>query len=112
MTLRPAALLVISLLSATTPASAQTDVQKRLDDLDFERRVKALETGRQQAQGAPSATRSGWRQLATGMSPEQVRELLGEPNRINAGGLAVWHWKNGGDVTFINKRVTSWTEPR
>jgi colicin import membrane protein len=45
-------LLVIVLLSAAMPSSAQGDVEKRLDDL--ERRVKALETVNQATQLTPS----------------------------------------------------------
>jgi len=45
------ALLAIVLFSAAMPVSAQTDVEKRLDNLG--RRVKALESVNQQTQRAP-----------------------------------------------------------
>jgi hypothetical protein len=105
------ALLAIVLFSVALRASAQADVQKRLDDL--ERRVNALEAERQQTPKAPSsASRSAWRRLANGMSPEKVRALLGEPDRIDGGTVAMWYWKSGGRVPFINDEVTAWTEPR
>ena len=47
------------LVASAMPASAQTDVEKRLADL--ERRVKVLETVPQQTQPAPSNTRSAYK---------------------------------------------------
>src|SRR4051812_6856239 len=95
-------LLGIVLLSVTMPASAQADVARRLDDL--ERRVKALEAVHQQTQRTPSPARSGWRQLEGGMSPEQVRALLGEPDRIQGGIFTHWQY-GGGYVTFFEGAV-------
>jgi len=103
-------ILAIVLLSASMPASAQADIDKRLDDL--ERRVKALESVHQPTQQTPSAARSAWRQLAEGMSREQVRTLLGEPDRIEGGAIERWQWKSGGFVTFLQGRVDHWSEPR
>jgi hypothetical protein len=102
-------LLAIVLLSAAMPASAQAEVEKRLDDL--ERRVKALETV-QPMQRTPSTTRSAWRKLAKGMSPEQVRVLLGEPDHIDGGPLEQWRWKSGGNVMFMDGQLQRWSEPR
>ena len=55
--------------------------------------------------------RDAWRKLQKGMSYDQVRKLLGEPDRISGGGLTVWYY-NGGSVLFLSDRVDSWTEPR
>ena len=111
MRLLGVALLAISVLSTAMPASAQTDVETRLGDL--ERRVKALETTAQDAQRAPSITRSRWRELARGMSPEQVRALLGEPDRIEASPNSDnWSWDNGGYVSFQRGKLGTWSEPR
>lgn len=103
-------LLAIILLSAPMLASAQTDVERRLDDL--ERRVKALESGNQQTRPALSPTRSTWRQLSRNMSRDQVRALLGEPDRIEGGPLETWYWKSGGNVLFVDGAVQQWSEPR
>ena len=103
-------LLAIVLLSASMPASAQADIEKRLDDL--ERRVKALETVHQPTQQTPSTARSAWRQLAQGMSRQQVRTLLGEPDRIEGGAIETWQWKSGGYVMFYGGTVGQWSEPR
>jgi outer membrane protein assembly factor BamE (lipoprotein component of BamABCDE complex) len=103
------AVLAIVLFSAAVPVSAQTDVDKRLDDL--ERRVKALESGNQHTQRATSHTRSAWRQLSKGMSREQVRALLGEPDRINGGTFERWRWTSGGEIIFYQGAVDGWSEP-
>ena len=64
-----AGLLAIVLLSVAARASAQTDVEKRLNEL--ERRVKALESGQQQLQAAPSPSPASTESLATWI--EKVR---------------------------------------
>ena len=45
------------------------------------------------------------------MKPSVVRSILGEPQKINGGQLAFWHYKKGGKVTFMNGKVYSWKEP-
>jgi cytoskeletal protein RodZ len=64
------------------------------------------------AQQKQSIDLSSWRQLKKGMTEAQVRELLGEPAKIDGGALANWHYKNSGLVTFYNDAVYSWAEPR
>lgn len=55
---------------------------------------------------------SNWRLLATGMSPRDVRRILGEPHRINGGSVAFWYYPNRGQVSFIDEKVQRWEEPR
>ena len=55
---------------------------------------------------------ANWRQLQIGMSPVQVRDILGEPQRVRGGDVAVWDYQNDGYVTFIRERLRSWNEPR
>jgi outer membrane protein assembly factor BamE (lipoprotein component of BamABCDE complex) len=105
-----AVLAVVSLL-AVMPAWAQSDVEKRLDNL--ERRVQALENASQQTKPAPAPTLSAWRQLSKHMSRDQVRALLGEPERIDAGPFFDnWQWKSGGSATFSDQGLIGWSEPR
>jgi TonB family protein len=44
------------------------------------------------------------------MSPEQVRALLGEPDRIQGGAFTHWQY-GGGYVTFFEGAVDRWSEP-
>lgn len=64
---------------------------------------------------APAGLR-GWRQVAKGMTHQQIRAILGEPIRIqSSGGLEEWYfsadryssyvWFGSGDL------VVSWSEP-
>jgi hypothetical protein len=55
---------------------------------------------------------SNWRKLTTNMNTSNVRELLGEPQRLDGGNVANWYYENKGSVTFINGNVHSWREPR
>jgi hypothetical protein len=54
---------------------------------------------------------SSWRQLAKGMTPGDVRRVLGEPSRINGGEVAFWYYPNRGYVTFMSDKLYSWNEP-
>ena len=56
-----------------------------------------------------------WRQLARGMSQDRVREILGEPGKIDQFiTSAWWYWgyPSGGQVRFDSSgRVEGWDEP-
>jgi hypothetical protein len=54
---------------------------------------------------------SNWRTLKTGMSPDQVRQILGEPKKVDGGALADWFYPNGGAVRFYKDRLSNWSEP-
>lgn len=53
-----------------------------------------------------------WRKLTTGMNPNDVRQILGEPHRLDGGGIAIWYYQNGGRITFMEGKVHQWQEPR
>ena len=55
---------------------------------------------------------SSWRQLSTGMTPNDVRRILGEPSRVNGGEVATWYYQNRGYVTFMSEKLYSWGEPK
>lgn len=77
----------------------------------------------QQPRAAPQKAVAGkavWRKLKKGMTAADVRELLGEPEKIEAGGtLTYWYYdkKNastlGAHVVFESDKVTvyGWQEP-
>jgi hypothetical protein len=54
---------------------------------------------------------SNWRQLKNGMNASDVRTILGEPKRVQGGGLALWYYQNGGSVTFMDEKLYQWREP-
>lgn len=58
---------------------------------------------------------ANWRQLKNGMSPSDVRTLLGEPSRIRGGELAEWFYQSdqtGGYVRFMSDKLFMWNEPK
>ena len=66
------------------------------------------------AQGAtlPVKDRSQWRMLHRRMLKDEVRKLLGEPDRISVSRFAESWYYLGGSVTFDSKgRVDFWSEP-
>lgn len=54
---------------------------------------------------------ANWRKLTKGMSTSDVRQILGEPDRVRGGDFAYWEYQNGGMVTFYEEKVDRWTEP-
>ena len=63
--------------------------------------------------GNPRA-KENWRALRRGMTEVEVKQLLGEPPKIESSiALIFWQWPTGGMVHFdVNsRRVTGWSEP-
>ncbi len=60
---------------------------------------------------------SNWRKIFTGMRINTVRNILGEPKRINGeyglwgGDWAYWYYENGGKVVFSDGSVHRFSEP-
>ena len=117
-------LLLAIALTATTLSSFASD-SARLSQLENEvnelrLRVQRLEnsqpnTNNQQKQvvaneGAKSI--ANWRKLNRGMAYNEVRGLLGEPLRIEGGGVATWWYEKNGRVVFIRDKLSSWDEPQ
>jgi len=78
-------------------------------------KVEAVEVS---ASVLPLATKDGWkllsnwRTLKTGMSPSEVRGILGEPHRVRGGELTFWYYQNSSSVAFLSDKLHAWTEPR
>ena len=122
--------LLAALVAASTPAVAAgqdtstASLLRRIELLeranaDLERRVRELEAIIQsepsQGRPIPASTKwqdlANWRQLRRGMKPDQVRALLGEPERVEGGDFMHWYWADA-HVTFYSGRLDSWSEPR
>ena len=117
-------LLLAFALSVATCSSFAND-SERISQLEnqvneLKLRIQKLEsfppnTSNQQKsvvanEGAKSI--ANWRQLNRGMSYNEVRGLLGEPLRIEGGGVAYWLYSNNGRVTFVRDTLSSWNEPQ
>ncbi len=120
-----AAVLAVSLfpVAAAGQDTSYAGLQRRvalleLANADLARRLRVLEARLQsepsQAQPIVTSTKwreiANWRQLRRGMRMNEVRELLGEPDRVEGGTVTTWRWPDG-DVRFMDDRVYSWNEP-
>lgn len=105
--------------AAVAQCTSTDSLQRRIDVLerrsvDLERRVVALEALARTPTTPPIPTSpklENWRKLQIGMSMDDVRALLGEPDRVDAGGITLWSWGNA-DVEFMSGKVSGWHEPR
>ena len=117
------ALLLCSLAFQVNAQSGATDERIKLLEaqiLQLNGRVAALEGMLNQAKanqqpivtGEGWKSRANWRKLKKGMSEDDVRALLGEPERLNGGHFARWKYPSYGEVVFEgNRGVFQWTEP-
>jgi len=89
---------------------ANADLEQRVRDLEA---LIRREPSRDQQVAGSGDWRdiSNWRRLRQGMKPDQVRALLGEPERVEAGGVTFWRWANS-YVSFMDGKVYGWSEPR
>jgi hypothetical protein len=99
-----------------------SELVRRVDILEamivsLQKRVDALERqGATRTVATIPAGRESWRRLSKGMSMADVRSILGEPAKVNAGPLTTWYYLSGvfssGNVVFdSSSRVMSWAEP-
>lgn len=74
--------------------------------------ISGLLTGAQSAPSSTTTNRSQWRTLKRGMSKDDVKKLLGEPDRVSVSRFyESWNF-DGGSVTFNGKgHVDFWSEP-
>lgn len=52
-----------------------------------------------------------WAMLRKDFAPEDVKKLLGEPERVTEGVVTTWYYQKGGNVSFIDGKVTKWVKP-
>jgi hypothetical protein len=86
---------------------------------ELERRIQLLEKVLASQSTAPShpndrqvpANKQIWRQLKKGMSQEEVKKLLGEPDRVAVmGSITTWFFSTS-QIMFDNDGLYSWFEP-
>jgi TolA-binding protein len=95
-----------------------SELEKKVGDL--EKRIEQLESRPSQVSQDKSLIKNinkqTWRQLRNGMTTEDIRELFGEPDKVDGGTYTTtWWYKSGRSIGYISfdehKRVTSWSEP-
>lgn len=121
-------IVAIGLLAASIPSRSYAQDSERIEQLEKEVRELKLrlsrlesnpgETNKRQSNLGPSdlwKSKSNWRQLKREMSPDDVRNLLGEPWYIKGGTVEFWYYQKGrtdASLTFMLGRLESWSEPQ
>src|SRR6266852_1778796 len=89
---------------------ANTDLERRIGELEA-----VIKSEPSQGQPIQASTRwrdlANWRQLRRGMKMDEVRALLGEPERVEADIVTYWRWA-GANVFFMSGKLRGWSEPR
>ena len=110
---------IVFILATSAQAPAQSSMESRVQRLEetilvLEQRVASLEAQLRE-RSAPTQAPSGkakWRQLRLEMSMDEVRTLLGEPDRVDAGPVTFWYWADNASANFMRGKLTGWSEPR
>lgn len=124
-------LLPLALILCANSAKAQQSEVQRLSQrverlerrvVELERRLQSVEPAPTVQSNAPRAASGDWKQidnwrrLRKGMTMEDVSNLLGRPDRVDASVLTHWSYGEIADdarVTFDpQQRVMGWSEPR
>jgi len=129
------AVLLATLVAASIPAVAEGQAPSS-DSLiqriallerkaaDLEQRVRELEVllKAEPSQDRPAPVSASWRdsanwrRLRRGMKMDEVRALLGEPERVEALlNFTTWSWGQFPDdasLRFDNDKLAGWSEPR
>ncbi len=112
-------LALISLNSIASDSDRISQLEKEVQELKL--RLTNLEapqgntSNRQKSLSTSDGwkTLANWRSLKKGISYDEVRATLGEPDKVRASGpLTFWYYLNRGDVKFYENRLDGWTEPR
>lgn len=126
MRLTLAALVALTLLPAVASAQQPSleGLQRQVDSLrartaELEFRLNTLVTYLQAEpwkSGASATVTSSpdlgkWRRLKRGMSMDQVRSLLGEPESVAAGSFTFWYYSDHASVSFYQEKLDGWQEP-
>jgi len=111
-------LFTLSFGSMASDSDRITQLEKEVQEL--KNRLTTLESPVNKAIVQKSTvTNDGWKQLANwrslkkGSSYEEVRTILGEPEKVRASGsVTFWSYSNRGGATFMDDRLYGWDEPR
>jgi outer membrane protein assembly factor BamE (lipoprotein component of BamABCDE complex) len=125
-------IIIIAVLLSAVTFNSYADDSERIDQLEkqvqeLKLRVSKLESLLSKPDATPSKpdankdvvpsgnawkSISSWKKLASGMSHDDVKKILGEPSRERGGDyFETWNYPNSGYVMFRYGKVFRWTEP-
>lgn len=88
-----------------------TDLEQRVRELEALIKVEPSQD-RRVSTSPDWRDLQNWRRLHLGMKMDEVRKLLGEPERVDAGYVTFWRWADAASVEFMDGKVSGWSEPR
>ena len=111
-------LITISLVSFIFPHSEQNNEITRLKTkiTRLENRIQYLESlisdnsNKKEVFTEKWKNKSNWRKLKRGMSFQEVREIFGEPRKIEGGYFTYWYYGSN-KIKFSDGDLDKWTEP-
>jgi len=110
--------LTLSFGSIASDSDRITQLEKEVQELKI--RLTSLESPLNKAVIQKSTVTSegwknlaNWRSLKQGSSYDEIRAILGEPEKVRASGpFTIWSYSNRGEVTFYQDRLDGWNELR
>ncbi|MCX5665471.1 MAG: hypothetical protein NT036_00235 [Candidatus Omnitrophica bacterium] len=66
---------------------------------------------RQELEGRQLENKKSWTKILKDMPADQIKEILGAPERILEGVTTVWFYQKGGSVTFSDGKVIKTIKP-
>jgi hypothetical protein len=119
-------LSVVCTVALTTAFSSYASDSDRITQLEKEVQELKLRLTKIEAPQNPSSNQqksivftdswkslANWRSLKKGMSFDDVRAALGEPEKVRASGpITNWLYPSRSEVNFYQDKLDGWTEPR
>ena len=109
-------ILLLGLCFSNISIYAKSNKELEAEIKALEKRIILLENliikGNLKAEEVPQS-KVIWRKLKLGMNEEEVRSLIGEPEKITvfSSNFIVWSYLKYGKVQFDADGVSSWDEP-
>jgi hypothetical protein len=66
---------------------------------------------KQKIEGMELENKKNWTKILKDMTEKQIKDILGEPERILEGVTTIWFYQKGGSVEFSGGKVIKWTKP-
>ena len=65
----------------------------------------------EELEGKQLENRKKWTKILRNMPAAQIKEILGEPERIVEGVTIIWFYQKGGSVSLFDGKVIKWVKP-
>ncbi len=66
---------------------------------------------RQELEGKQLENKKQWTKILKDMPSDQIKEILGTPERISEGVTTIWFYQKGGSVSFSDGKVIKTVKP-